>query len=258
MQKLRLLSLFAGIGGFELGLERSGGFETVAQCEIDPFCRKVLAKHWPEVKRYEDIRDLTAARLRDDGIGVDAICGGFPCQDASIANQTGAGSLGERTGLYVEFVRLIRDLRPCVVFMENVPELLNRGFGDVLGALAGIGYDAEWEIISAAALGAPHQRDRLWIICYPCRTGRQGSEPHHSVFECAFASFPEYGHPAFDEWRSLDEDRRPIRDCDGLSFTMERRRLQQNGNAVVPQIPELLGRAWLASLPLTNQEHTDG
>lgn len=78
---LRVLSLFAGIGGFDLGLERTGGFKTVAFCEIDPFCRRVLAKHWPEVPCYDDVRELTAERLAADGIAVDVICGGFPCQD---------------------------------------------------------------------------------------------------------------------------------------------------------------------------------
>jgi DNA (cytosine-5)-methyltransferase 1 len=250
--KLRLLSLFAGIGGFELGLERSGGFQTVAQCEIDPYCNKVLARHWPEVKRYGDIRELTADRLAADGIAVDAICGGFPCQDASIANTIGTGTAGKRTGLYVEFVRLIRDLRPRVVFMENVAELLNRGFGDVLAALARIGYDAEWEVISASALGAPHQRERLWIIAYPSRKGRKGSQPHNSVFEPALAAFPQHGHHAFDEWRSLDQDRRPLRNSDGISVAVERRRVGQSGNAVVPQIPELLGRAYLQAMETTH------
>src|SRR5688572_15082044 len=88
--KLKLLDLFSGIGGFSLGLERTGGFETVAFCEIDPFCRRVLAKHWPHVRQYEDVRELTARQLEADGIAVDVICGGFPCQDISYAGK-GAG-----------------------------------------------------------------------------------------------------------------------------------------------------------------------
>ena len=134
---------------FELGLERSGGFETVAQCEIDPFCRRVLAKHWPNVRRYEDVRELTADVLARDGIGVDAICGGFPCQDISFAGK-GAGLAGERSGLWREYARLIRELRPAVVIVENVSALLSRGLGDVLGDLAALGYDAEWDCIRAS------------------------------------------------------------------------------------------------------------
>ena len=165
MNKLRLLDLFSGIGGFSLGLERTGGFETVAFCEIEPFPRKILNKHWPEVPIYEDIRDLTASRLRADGIAVDAICGGFPCQDISTAGK-GAGIEGERSGLWSEYARLIGELRPRVVFVENVAALLSRGLDKVLGDLASLGYDAEWHCIPASAIGAHHHRDRVWIIAY--------------------------------------------------------------------------------------------
>jgi DNA (cytosine-5)-methyltransferase 1 len=164
--KLRVLSLFAGIGGFDLGLERTGGFETVAFCEIDPFCRRVLAKHWPKVACYEDVRELTAERLRADGIVPDVIAGGFPCQDISTAG-SGAGIEGKRSGLWSEFARLIGELRPRFVIVENVSALLNRGIDRVLGDLATIRYDAEWDCIPAAAVGAPHIRDRVWIVAYP-------------------------------------------------------------------------------------------
>jgi hypothetical protein len=97
--KLRVLDLFSGIGGFSLGLERTGGFETVAFCEIEPFPRRVLAKHWPKVPCYHDVRELTAARLAADGISVDVICGGFPCQDISLAG-AGKGLAGDRSGLW--------------------------------------------------------------------------------------------------------------------------------------------------------------
>ncbi len=171
MQKLRVLDLFSGIGGFSLGLERAGGFETVAFCEIEPFCRRVLAKHWPGVKQYDDVRNLTADTLWSDGIAVDVICGGFPCQDISLAGK-GAGLAGERSGLWAEYARLIRELRPKFVIVENVAALLSRGLADVLRDLAALGYDAEWHCIPASAIGAPHRRDRLWIVAYP------GSEQH--------------------------------------------------------------------------------
>lgn len=161
---LRVLDLFSGIGGFSLGLE-AAGMETVAFCEISPKCRHLLAHHWPEVPAYDDICTLTADRLAADGIGVDVVCGGFPCQDLSYAGK-GAGLAGERSGLWREYARLIRELRPAVVVVENVAALLSRGLGDVLGDLAEIGYDAEWDCIRASDVGAPHLRNRLWIVAY--------------------------------------------------------------------------------------------
>jgi DNA (cytosine-5)-methyltransferase 1 len=164
----RVLDLFSGIGGFSYGLERTGGFKTSAFCEIDPFCRAVLRKHWPNVPCYTDVRKLDAARLRADGIAVDAVCGGFPCQDISLAGK-GAGILGERSGLWSELARIIGEVRPLYVLLENVAALLGRGLDRVLGDLAALGYDAEWHCIPASAIGAPHVRDRIWIVAYPCR-----------------------------------------------------------------------------------------
>lgn len=167
----RVLDLFSGIGGFSLGLERTGGFETVAFCEIDPFCRRVLAKHWPKVPCYDDVRELTAARLAADGIAVDVICGGFPCQDVSFAGKR-AGLEGARSGLWSEYGRLIGEVRPQFVIVENVPGLLNLGMGTVLGDLSALRYDAVWDSIPALAVGAPHRRDRVWIIAHPSSQGR--------------------------------------------------------------------------------------
>lgn len=166
MSKFKVLDLFSGIGGFSLGLERTGGFETVAFCEIDAFCQRVLAKHWPTVRQYQDVRTLTADALERDGIAVDVICGGFPCQDISLAG-LGEGLDGARSGLWSEIRRLVRDLRPRFVLVENVAALLGRGLDRVLGDLASLGYNAEWHCIPVGRLGAPHERDRVWIIAYP-------------------------------------------------------------------------------------------
>lgn len=157
-------SLFAGIGGFDLGFERAG-FKTSWQVEIDPYCQKVLAKNFPEAERFGDIRECGIHNLKP----VDIICGGFPCQDISNAGLR-AGIEGERSGLWKEYARIIRELRPKFVVVENVAALLGRGMGVVLGDLAEIGYDAEWEIISAADVGAPHLRERVWLLAYPQRS----------------------------------------------------------------------------------------
>jgi DNA (cytosine-5)-methyltransferase 1 len=162
---MRLLDLFSGIGGFSLGLERAG-FRTVAFCEIEPYPRAVLAKHWPGVPIYEDVRTLSADTLRRDGVWpIDVIAGGFPCQDLSYAGKR-AGIEGERSGLWSEFARLIGEVRPRFAIMENVPGLLSAGHGRVLGDLAALGYDAVWDCVPASAVGAPHRRDRVWIVAY--------------------------------------------------------------------------------------------
>jgi DNA (cytosine-5)-methyltransferase 1 len=166
---MRVLDLFAGIGGFTLGLERAG-FETVAFCEIEPYAQKVLHKNWPGVKLYDDVRGITAERLAADGIGVDVITGGFPCQDISVAGK-GAGIEGERSGLWSECARLIGELRPRYAIFENVTNLLNGERGDwfkrVLWDISALGYDAEWHCIPASSIGAHHRRDRVWIVAYP-------------------------------------------------------------------------------------------
>jgi DNA (cytosine-5)-methyltransferase 1 len=171
--KLRLLDLFSGIGGFSLGLERSGNFETAAFCEIEPYCRAVLKKHWPNVTVYEDVKELSKERLAADGLAINAICGGFPCQDISTAGR-GAGLAGERSGLWFEFHRLIKEIKPQVAIIENVSALRSRGLDEVLRSLAEIGYDAEWHCIPASAVGAHHQRDRIWIMAYPNSAQCQG------------------------------------------------------------------------------------
>jgi DNA (cytosine-5)-methyltransferase 1 len=192
--KLRVLDLFAGIGGFSLGLERTGGFETVAFCEIEPFPRAVLAKHWPGVPQYDDVRELTGARLAADGIAVDCITGGFPCQDISVAGKQAGIADGTRSGLWSEIARLVGEIRPRVVIVENVAALLSGPserpggwFGRVLGDLAALGYDVRWDCIPASAVGAPHQRDRAWIVAYAA-SKRRGEAWQHSERPAQWAS----------------------------------------------------------------------
>ena len=153
-------SLFAGIGGFDLGLERAG-MRVRWQCEIDPYCQRVLAKHWPHVTRYGDIKTVDWDSVEP----VDLLCGGFPCQDISLAGK-GAGLAGDRSGLWFEYAKAIAALRPRYVLIENVSALRSRGLDQVLGSLAALGYDAEWHCIPACAVGAPHRRDRVWIIAH--------------------------------------------------------------------------------------------
>lgn len=150
-------SLFSGIGGIDLGLERAG-IECRWQVEIEPYCIRVLEKHWPAVKRHGDITKIEGSELER----VDIICGGYPCQPFSQAGQR-KGSADARH-LWPEFARIIRLLRPRYVLLENVPGHLSLGFGDVLGDLAGLGFDAEWTCIRAADVGASHLRKRVFVI----------------------------------------------------------------------------------------------
>lgn len=235
---LRVLDLFSGIGGFSLGLERAG-MKAVAFCEIEPFPRKVLAKHWPNVPIYDDVRTLTAERLAADGIAVDVIRGGFPCQDISFVG-AGAGLAGERSGLWREYARLIGEIRPQYVIVENVAALLSRGLGDVLSDMAALGYDAEWHCIRAARVGLPQARDRVWIIAYADSQRFQRRLQNGQIF----------GIEALSVYKIWDEvPSRFVTHCnDGIPREVVRSAEASKalGNAVVPQIPELIGRAILA------------
>jgi DNA (cytosine-5)-methyltransferase 1 len=275
---LKVLSLFAGIGGFDLGLERTGGFKTVAFCEIDHFCQRVLAKHWPGVPCYDDVRTLTADRLRADGISVDVIAGGFPCQGVSEAGLR-SGLQDARSGLWSEYARLIGELRPRFVIVENVSELLRDGYGmgEVLGDLAQIRYDAEWHSIPALAVGADHIRERIWIIAYP---DSAGAEPLHiggrkqrqaQVGKDAAKDHADARSPGRLQTGTIAEDARAVSARLGLALSTAPAfpgldgagapvlgrgengipdrvdRMHALGNAVVPQIPELIGRAILGA-----------
>jgi len=172
MACLTVGSLFAGIGGLDLGAERAG-FDVIWQCEKDDYCTRVLNKHWPDTPVYDDVQTL----YTHDGPNPekpDILCGGFPCQDISYAGK-GAGLSGDRSGLWWEFARTIRVVGPRYIVVENVPALARRGLDAILGWLATHRYDAEWQIVSAAAMGAPHIRERLFLVAYP-DSSRRGAE----------------------------------------------------------------------------------
>lgn len=254
---MRVLDLFSGIGGFSLGLERAG-FETVAFCEIEPFCQAVLRKHWPNIPIYDDIRTLTAKRLADDGIGtVDVICGGFPCQPFS--------SAGARTGidddryLWPEMLRIIQECQPSWVIGENVTHLDRMALEDVLCGLEDSGYEVAPPLeIPACAVGQDHWRPRLWILGHSDQNSKSGRAFHAEASrvpqvqanaQCRGRSL---GRHLAGTWWTGELDARDS-ECepentavgvgadDGLPHRMDR--LRGLGNAVHPAIPEIIGKA---------------
>jgi DNA (cytosine-5)-methyltransferase 1 len=163
-QPLRLLDLFSGVGGFSYAAERLvGGFKTVQFVEREPFCQKILRKHWPDVPIHDDI-----CTFQPESGSADVVCGGFPCQDISTAGKQAGIKEGTRSGLFYELIRIVRVVRPRFVVLENVAAILdNAMLGTVLGELAEAGFDAEWACIPASAVGACHQRDRWWLVANP-------------------------------------------------------------------------------------------
>jgi DNA (cytosine-5)-methyltransferase 1 len=303
---LTIGSLFSGVGGYELGLERAGLGATVWQCELSPFCRQILAKHWPHAERFSDVRLIGKGTHVENFMGaeyrrerkqlpyVDVICGGFPCQDVSLAG-AGAGLAGDQSGLWFEFARIVRDVRPRFVAIENVAALAARGLVTVLSDLAEAGYDAIWFPLSAKDVGAPHKRERLFVVAWrvsdangePLRLEQQrhegrrggirdegqpefghvgeesvdvansnserqqglsssrlheGRSQRHDVARCGEHAWPPPPNDA-DEWRTWTERGGPqpgirggaARFPDGLD------RLEALGNAVCPQVAEVVG-----------------
>ena len=241
---MRIGSLFSGIGAFELGLERAiPGAHTVWQVEQDPYARAVLAKHWPNARRYNDVREVGAHNLEP----VDLICGGFPCQDISAAGKR-AGITGSRSGLWSEYARIIRELRPRFVVVENVPALRFWGMGRVLGDLMATGGNyAIMDCIPAAAVGAPHRRDRIFLVAYTdgepirnkqsIRKKRQKSTKLGSNGEeKPLARFRPNEVSRITGWSSMS---RVCRNHHGVSNRLDRMRCL--GNAVVPQVAEVVG-----------------
>lgn len=254
---MKIGSLFSGIGGLELGLEWAGVGTTAWQVEIDPYCRGVLAKHWPDAEQFEDVTKVGAHNLSP----VDVICGGFPCQDISYAGD-GAGIVeGTRSGLWLHFARIIRELRPRFVVVENVAALLDRGMGIVLGHLAEGGYDAEWTVLRADECGVPQSRPRVFIIASPARSSRTPLLHHDALYALGnrarvhgarreASHFDHEGHRA----SALPLLGNPVRpqvpdgERGGTDGRIPRRvdRYTAIGNAVVPQVAEVVGQRLLA------------
>lgn len=237
--KLKVLDLFAGIGGFTLGLEKTGLYETVAFCEWDKFCQQVLHKHWPKTPCYSDIKDLTLT----EGF-CDVITGGFPCQDISYAGK-GAGIDGERSGHWKHYWRLINEIKPKGVIIENVSALRARGLGIVLSDLNEIGYDAEWHCIPASHCGASHSRDRIWILAYRHSKRGEKLEPLGSVSQRGQGGWggKEDLQQIYSSPFTRKTDRWPEPLLRRMDVPLPRRmdRLKQVGNSVYWPIVEQLG-----------------
>jgi len=233
---LRFISFFAGIGGFDLGLERAG-HRCVGQVEINEFCQKVLVQHWPDVPRWGNIKELDANDLPE----ADLWTAGFPCQDISNAGRC-TGISGERSGLWRELVQAVRLVRPKRLLLENVAALLVRGMGTVLGDVAESGHDAEWDCLPACAFGARHIRDRVFIAttarpldladCFASRGDDRRPEAVRRWLSDA-------GIGRCLGWGPWAAESRVDRTAYGIPRGVDRKCVC--GNAVVPQVAEFIG-----------------
>ena len=233
---MNVLDLFSGIGGFALGLGRAG-FTTTAFCEADPFARDVLQRHWPQIPCYPDIRGLSAARLQADGVPPPhLVCGGFPCQDISAAG-AGAGLGGSRSGLWWEMLRLVQECRPDWVLVENVPALRIRGADRVLAGLETAGYACWPMLVGAAHAGAPHRRQRVFILANAVGQGLED--------RLALAAGTATGLPAerCGRWPPEPGVGQVVDGLPGRLDRQRRSRLMALGNAVIPDVAEAIGRA---------------
>tara|TARA_R110000772_G_scaffold181707_2_gene293025 strand:- start:5461 stop:6264 length:804 start_codon:yes stop_codon:yes gene_type:complete len=261
--KITIGSLFAGIGGFELGIERAiPNSKTIWQVEQNTFCQSILSKHWPKAKIYDDVRDITVNNVEP----VDILIGGFPCQDISIQNNQAKGiHNGKKSSLWWEMHRIIRELQPRIVIMENVANILRVGGLDVVGSLAEIGYECEWTVIQASDFGACHQRARWFCVAYPrCKTPRNGAEMGirmEKKISNGCQGLPAlWNNKRESDWGGVGSQSAICRVDDGLPTGMDRskhnkirqERLRALGNAIVPQCSEWIGLQVLKSGLLDN------
>lgn len=262
-------SLFAGIGGWDLGLE-AVGMECKWQVEIDPFCLSVLERHWPDVPKYQDVFRVSGSTLE----AVDAICGGFPCQPFSSAGKRQGTS--DPRWLWPEYARLVGEIRPKYVLVENVPGLYSKGGAEVAADLATLGYSYQWGSLSATTVGAPHKRERFFLVAYPNRNGLGGAGIYESKRTSVLLS-PRSSRSRGDTTRTRSPKRRTVafggrgkrwgtylaitrrkyestwetdpanlpesrvgRVVDGIPERVER--IKALGNALIPQMAEVIGR----------------
>ena len=237
---MRVLDLFSGIGGFSLGLERAG-METVAFCEYDEKCRQVLRKHWPDVPIHEDVRTLDGRQFRGT---VGLVCGGYPCQPFSVAGKR-EGTADDRH-LWPEFFRIIRECQPTWVLAENVAGHINMGLDEVLSDLESEGYTSQPFVIPACAIDAPHRRDRGWVVGHTGKdvadpTARRLPQPEHEPRKqfTVGGTTPIGAFLTDSGWWSVEPNVGRV--ANGIPGRVDR--LKQLGNSVVPQIPEIIGRA---------------
>ena len=236
---MNYLDLFSGIGGFALAAKRTWkeNLNIMGFCEIEPYAQKVLNKNFPTVPIYKDIKELNGSKFKN----IDLITGGFPCQDISIAGY-GVGIEGERSGLWSEMLRVISEVRPRFALIENVSAITFRGGTRVVTDLAQIGYDTEWQTISAAYVGALHRRNRMWFVSYPSDSrseyskhgeGQQDTKQAEMVCERKRSIFGDKG-----EFREEICSTEFIRKSNGIPNRMDR--IKGLGNAIVPQVAEII------------------
>lgn len=255
---VRIGSLFSGIGGFELGLERAiPGAETVWQCEQNTFCQKVLKKHWPSAVIYDDVRTI------DETVApIDILCGGFPCQDISVAGKQRGIEHGTRSGLWWEMHRIARVLQPRIIIMENVSAILSVGGRTVIGSLAEIGYDCEWTVIpSGSMFGLPHERKRWFGVAYPSSNASSTSLSLQCIVEesrspqngkCTSSNLMQEIEHIKGRSPGKETDIEPFL-CgmdDGVPIQLDRNlnnRLKALGNAITPPASEWVGLQILKS-----------
>ena len=235
MKRLTILDTFSGIGGFSYAAERLvGGFETTQFVENNPYCQKILKKHWPNVPIHDDIKTYTTKPFQ-----FDVLCGGFPCQDLSVAGTRKGITAETRSGLFFELVRIIRLVRTRYVLLENVAALLNFGMDIVLRELSEAGYDAEWSVISAEQRGACHKRERIWIIAYPKQNGLSTAE-----------------RVGFNDKTDSDTQKgsEKIRQSEGSSKPRDSRTFQQVTESTDPMFKGLQGRRGKSKLQKNSGE----
>lgn len=237
-------SLFAGIGGFDLGFERAG-LTCKWQVEIDDYATRVLEKHWPNVRRWRDVRDFPPEPV--DEWRVDCICGGFPCEDISNAGPR-AGIEGERSGLWADMVRVIRLVGPSYVIVENVAALLDRGIGTVLGDLADSGFDAEWSVVTACSMGAPHTRQRVFVVAYANGVDGRPRVRNPITQQDRTLQAIDGSPSARASWQArLANPSELYGGANGLPFGPHRNRVI--GKSIVPKIAEWIGERLMQCTP---------